>query len=103
MAKKASGSVTVDQEPEEETLDYRIDFQTKDGETVGSEEGSAKAGTYIEVPELLLDGYEVVDLTSGFELEEDGQSLTVLCEEQTGGKYPGCGIRRGNGNRIRGG
>lgn len=88
MAKKASGSVTVDQEPEEETLDYRIDFQTKDGETVGSEEGSAKAGTYIEVPELLLDGYEVVDLTSGFELEEDGQSLTVLCEEQTGENIP---------------
>ena len=88
MAKKASGSVTVDQEPEEETLDYRIDFQTKDGETVGSEEGNAKAGTYIEVPELLLDGYEVVDLTSGFELEEDGQSLTVLCEEQTGEDIP---------------
>lgn len=88
MAKKASGSVTVDQEPEEETLDYRIDFQTKGGETVGSEAGSAKAGTYIEVPELLLDGYEVVDLASGFELEEDGQSLTVLCEEQTGEDIP---------------
>lgn len=83
MARKASDNVTVEKEtPEEELLDYRIDFQTEDGETVGSEEGSAKAGTNIKVPELLLDGYEVTDLTSGFELEEDGQNLTVLCEEQ---------------------
>lgn len=76
-----SEPITVEDEDEPEKLEYQIQFQTEDGETIGLETGAAPAGTRIEIPQLTLSGYEIADLQALFDLEEDGQSVTVLCTE----------------------
>lgn len=74
-------SVTIEGEDEPEKLEYQIRFQTEDGETIGLETGTAPAGTEIEVPQMILSGYETADLQTSFDLEEDGQNVTILCVE----------------------
>ena len=66
----------------EEKYSYSFIFADGSGRQIGSKTGFAKRGDILEVPDIVLEGYETADTAQdAFTVEKDGEVFAIPCKE----------------------
>lgn len=69
-----------DNEEEGRKCSYSFLFVDAAGKQIGSKTGSAASGTVLDIPDIILEGYEIGDEAHGaYVVEEDGDTFTIPC------------------------
>lgn len=81
----------------EEKYSYSFIFADGSGRQIGSKTGFAKRGDILEVPDIVLEGYETADTAQdAFTVEKDGEVFAIPCKETgwTGDATPSAARER---------
>ena len=71
-----------DEKDETVKCSYSFIFVDESGKQIGSKTGSVRAGTALDIPDILLEGYEIVDgVQESYAVEKDGESFSIPCVE----------------------
>ena len=80
-----NGTRPEDGEGKGQKCSYSFIFVGPDGKQIGSKTGSAKAGTALVIPDIVLEGYGIADgVREVYTVEEDGETFTIPCMEDGG-------------------